>query len=548
MQATATAAMTAPPPKVIHKIPAKVQPTAAASGRPLRTVAYARVSTEKDEQELSFESQRDFYTDKIMRNPEMTFCGIYSDRGISGTQAKSRPGFQKMMRDAAAGKFDQILTKSVMRFARNTLDSLECVRKLKALGIGVIFETQGLDTRKMTNEFMLTIYSGMAQAESENISANVKWGRQKSFAKGNVSFSYGSFLGYRKGADGKPEIVPEEAVTIRRIYDSYLAGQTFRDIADSLTADGILTAMGKPQWSSQAVKSILKSEKYVGDAILQKTYVADCIEHRTERNDGILPQYYIENSHPAIIGRPIWNRVQEELARRSGKRKVKEVGTKTEQGKYSGKYALTELLICGECGTPYRRVTWSRNGQKKFVWRCISRLDYGKKYCKSSPTIEESVLKTAILESIANMARENTAVLDILKQHIGMELSGSTDSGDDPYALQSRMAELDLAIGELIEISAKESEEDYDSKFESLYAEKNALKEKLAEIKADNRHTSANQARLTEIFTILDGLKNHPLEWDERFIRQMIDCIKVMSKERIVIRFRMGTEVEANLR
>lgn len=451
----------------------------------------------------------------------------------------------RMIRDCKKGRIDLIITKSVQRFARNTLDSIEYSRMLKSLDIGIIFETQGLDTRKMSNEFMLTIFASMAQNESENISANVKWGRRKAFKNGSVHFAYKSFLGYSKGADGKPEIVPEEAEIIQRIYADFLSGTSLRDIAAGLMADDILTAKGKETWTPEVIKSVLRNEKYVGDALLQKTYIADCLTHKSKNNNGELPQYYIENNHPAIIDRRTWNQAQEELTRRGGKRKVKEVGTTTEQGKYSSKFALTELLICGECGTPYRRCTWSKNGKKKIVWRCISRLDYGKKYCKESPTLEENILQDAILGQIVELARTNTAALELLKQHIGMGLSGKSAGEDDPYAIQARIGEISTALSELYELQAKNPRDNYDSRYEALYTERNTLKEKLARIKATADHTSAEQSRLDKIFTVVDGLKNRPLDWDDQIVRQMVECVKVVSEDKIAIRFRLGVETEA---
>ncbi|MFR6394187.1 MAG: recombinase family protein [Oscillospiraceae bacterium] len=215
-----------------------------------------------------------------------------------------------------------------------------------------------------------------------------------------MSFSYKSFLGYRKGADGKPEIVPEQAVTVRQIYERFLSGRSLQQIADELTGSGIPTPMGKTVWQPGVIQSILSNEKYKGDALLGKTYTEDCISKKVRVNAGERPQYYVENNHPAIIDAATFARVQEELARRASKRKVKQVGTKTEQGKYSSKYALTELLVCGECGTPYRRCTWTVGGKKKIVWRCISRLDFGKKYCHHSPTMEEAPLQEAIMDAV----------------------------------------------------------------------------------------------------------------------------------------------------
>ena len=534
--------------KVVYTIPAKPEYTEQSQTKiTLRVAAYCRVSTDKDEQEKSFEAQTGYYTDKIMENNEWQMAGIYADEGKSGTQAPKRKDFMRMIRDCKSGKIDLIITKSVQRFARNTMDTLEYSRMLKALGIGIIFETQGLDTRKMSNEFMLTVFASMAQNESENISANVKWGRQKAFKKGSVHFAYKTFLGYRKGADGKPEIVPEEAEIIRRIYMDFLSGTSLKDIAANLTADGVPTAKGNEIWTREVVQSILRNEKYVGDALLQKTFVENCLTHKSKTNDGELPQYYVKDNHPAIIERGMWNQTQEELTRRGGKRKVKEVGTTTEQGKYSSKFALTELLICGECGTPYRRCTWSRNGKKKIVWRCISRLDYAKKYCKESPTVEENILQDAIIGAITELARTNPAALDTLKQHIGMGLTGKDADADDPYAIQARIGEITAALSELYELQAKNRSDNYDSQFEALYSERNDLKDKLEQIKADTNHASAEQSRLDQIFTVVDGIRNKPLEWDEQIVRQMVECVKIIGKDKLAIRFRIGVETEVSL-
>jgi DNA invertase Pin-like site-specific DNA recombinase len=536
--------------KTVRTIPAKPEFTqTAAALRPLKVAAYCRVSTKKDEQHLSYEAQKAFYTDKIMKAPEWQYVDIYADRGITGTSAVKRPDFMRLIRDCKKGKIDLIITKSVQRFARNTVDSLEHVRLLKSMGIGIIFETQGLDTRKMSNEFLLTVYASLAQAESENISANVKWGRQKSFKSGSVHFSYNSFLGYNKGADGRPEIEPEQAEVVRRIYSDFLSGQSRQQIADSLTAEEILTPRGCSIWQSSTVAAILRNEKYCGMAILQKTFVADCISHTIKQNNGELPMYIVENNHPAIIDKGIWNRAQEELTRRSGKRKVKQVGTKTEQGKYSSKYALTELLFCGECGTPYRRVTWSKNGKKKVVWRCISRLDYGKKYCKESPSLDEVVVQDAVLDAIAHAAARNTQVLETLKLHIGIGLSDDNNSGDDdPYAIQARIGEIEAAVTELIKLEAADGNQGtYDSRFEELHAEKCALKAKLEQIRAGTDHAAAAQSRLNGIFTAVDGLRLRPLDWDESLVRQLVECVRVVDKSRLRVAFRFGGEIDAAL-
>ena len=297
--------------------------------RPKRVAAYCRVSTDREEQEHSFETQKQMYTDMIMMKPNWQMAGIFADEGITGTIAKKRPGFMKMIEECRRGKIDIIITKSVSRFSRNNLDCLMYVRELKQKGIPIIFEKEGINTMQVSSELLISLFGGLSQAESESISMNVKMGKRHSLKNGNVSFCYSSFLGYKRGADGKPEIVPEEAEIVKRIYNEYLIGKTLKMIANGLTEDGILTPRKTTQWTGGVIKSILTNEKYKGDALLQKTFIVDCISKKAKKNNGELPMYYVENSHPAIIERSIFDRVQAEMARRSSKRKTKEVGTKT---------------------------------------------------------------------------------------------------------------------------------------------------------------------------------------------------------------------------
>lgn len=366
------------PRRTVREIPAdpRRSPETRWNDRPIRMAAYCRVSTEKEEQEKSFETQVEMYTERIMLNPHWQMAGIYADEGLTGTIAKKRPQFIKMIEDCRKGKIDAIITKSVSRFSRNNLDCLSYVRELKERGIPIIFEKEGINTLQVSSELLITLFSGLSQAESESISENVKIGKRRSAQKGNVAFSYKNMLGYRRDKDNLPEIDPEEAETVRLIFNSFLDGMSLADISQMLMRQGRKTGRGKTEWSAGGVKRILTNEKYKGDARLQKTFTVDPISKKKKKNNGELPMYYVENSHLAIVERTVFDRAQEKLARRSSIRKVKEVGTTTEQGKYSGKYALTERLYCGECGTPYRRCTWTRKGGKKIVWRCVSRLDY----------------------------------------------------------------------------------------------------------------------------------------------------------------------------
>ena len=509
--------------------------------RPKRVAAYCRVSTDREEQEHSFETQKAMYTEMIMMKPSWQTAGIYADEGITGTVAKKRPGFMKMIEDCRKGKIDMIVTKSVSRFSRNNLDCLMYVRELKQLGIPIIFEKEGINTIQVSSELLLTLFGALSQAESESISMNVKLGIRQSLKNGNVRFSYKTFLGYRKGADGQPEIVPEQADIVRRIYNDFLAGATYLEIAKRLTEEKVPTMGGGSRWFSERIKSILKNEKYKGDALLQKTYITDPISKRVKKNNGELPMYYVENSHPAIIERRIFDRVQEEIARRAGKKKVKQTGTKTELGRYSGKYALTELLYCGECGTPYRRCTWSRNGKKKIVWRCVSRLDYGKKYCKNSPSVEESRLHNAITAAITKKANSEEINIGGIMNHI--ESFGSQRDTDGIIQRQRRIAEIEKVIDDLARLNSDEAQSgELDYKFSELYAELYSVKDELEEMQSGASALDGDM--LNEMREVVTGLKNHPVEYDDKVVRQLIDCIKVMSADMIKICFKDGTVTE----
>lgn len=536
-------------PKVVRVIEA-TQPTheiAKKTYRALRVAAYCRVSTKQEEQLHSYETQVRHYTERIRSEPGWTLEGIYADRGITGTSVKNRDEFTRMIRRCKQGKIDLILVKSIARFARNTVDCLKFVRLLNDLGVVVYFEEQGIYSNQAGAEFYITIYGSIAQSESENISANVKWGKARSAKGGHVPFQYKSFLGYRKSADGQPEIDPEQAKTVRFIYERFLAGDSLGGIAQKLEDLQIPSPKGKAKWSVSTLRSILSNEKYKGDAVINKTYIKDCLSKKVMVNNGQRAKYYVENNHPAIIDVATFGRVQAELARRSSKPKTKQVGTKTEQGKYSGKYALTELLVCGECKTPYRRCTWTAGGQKKIVWRCINRLDFGKRYCHNSPTIEESVLQRAIMTAIQKIARENINVLQTLKTHLGMALDGE-HTEDNRMTLEIRIAEIDASFKALLAgISADTAASFDENAARRLMEEKAALQQQLIAMEREQVRHEQTRSRLDDIYTILDGLRNHPLEYDDSLIHQLLDCVIVDSKEQITVIFAGGLRVMQQL-
>ena len=528
-------------------IPAKVQTTESRDKyHQLRVAAYCRVSTEQEEQQNSFAVQVAYYTDLINKKKEWTLAGIFADEGISGTQTKKRTEFNRMIRMCKKKKIDLVITKSISRFARNTVDCLEYVRQLKDLGIGVIFEKENINTLKMTSEFMIALYGSFAQAESESISKNVSWGKEKAFREGKVPFQYKKLLGYRKGADGKPEIVPEEAETVRSIFNLYLDGYTLLNIAQILMDQKITTATGKSEWTKSAIQSILKNEKYVGDALLQKTFTVDCITHKVVKNNGERPMYLITDHHTPIIDRDTFNRVQQEIARRNSKRKISDQ-TKTEQGKYSGKYALSELLICGHCGTPYRRRIWTKSGNKQVVWRCISRLEHGRRYCPDSPTIKEENLHRGIIRAINNYYSCRDDIVRILKANIGSVLE--CQGQEEISSIEKRLKEIDQARTDLVGLIASGGcdEDKLDGEFAKLYAEEQDLNERLKMLKSQNQTSAETQQKLDKVTEMIEHEKFELETFDNVLVRKLIECIKVLSKNEILVIFKGGYEVRTEI-
>ncbi len=516
--------------------------------RQLRAAAYCRVSTDQEEQLTSYEAQVAYYTDKIMSNHEWTLAGIFADEGITGTSVKKRTNFLRMIRLCRKGKIDIILTKSISRFARNTVDCLNYIRELKELGIAVIFENENINTMKADTEIIITMLAGFAQAQSESISQNVRWGKRQAFKSGKVSFQYSRIYGYERGENDKPRVVPEQAAVVRRIFQSYLAGSSVPDIKRMLEAEGIAAAGGKPQWSVSALQYMLRNEKYCGDALLQKTFVENCISKKTRKNNGELPKYLVQNHHEAIIDRTLFEKVQAEIARRAGKRKVSDKTSKTGQSKYSGRYALTELLICGNCGTPYKRVTWSKRGKKKIVWRCISRLDYGTKYCKSSPTVDEERLQAAVLKAINAMMSNRERLIGILKTNLEITLSEKSSGATNPYAIENRIRELQDSMMELVVVAAKAGNaESYEDKFKEISEEIKSLQKKLEQYQAEQNGPDELARQIDDICKALEDAPFEITEYSNNIVRQFIDTIKVVNEDKLLFIFKGGITMEQPL-
>ena len=516
--------------------------------RQLRVAAYCRVSTDQEEQLTSYEAQMAYYTEKIMTNPEWTMAGIFADEGITGTSVKKRAEFLKMIRLCRKGKIDMILTKSISRFARNTVDCLNFVRELKELGIAIIFETENINTLTTDTEVFITMLAGFAQAQSESMSQSIRWGKRQSFKSGKVTFQYKRMYGYKRGEDDQPHIIPEQAEVVKRIFESYLAGMSVANIKKMLEAEGIPAAGGKPQWSEGALQYLLRNEKYCGDALLQKTFVENCMNKKTRKNNGELPKYLVQNHHVGIIDRHLFERVQAEIARRAGKRKVSDKTSKTQQSKYSSRYALTELLVCGDCGTAFRRVTWAKRGKKKVVWRCISRLDYGTKYCKKSPTIEEERLHAAVLRAINAMMSDREKLIGIIKTNLAATLSENRGEAINPLLIENRLNELDNNLSELIAITTKEKTSHlYEAQFKAISDEMASLRKKREQYRTEMYSSDELTRQIDDICRALQNAPFESTEYSDSVVRQFIDTIKVMSEDKLLIIFKGGIQMEQPL-
>lgn len=533
--------------KRISVIPPKLQFSQKTSFKvkKLRVAAYCRVSTEHEEQENSYEAQIAYYTQLINENDNWVLAGIYADDGKSATNTKKRDDFNAMIEDALNGKIDMIITKSVSRFARNTVDSLQTIRKLKEHNIPVIFEKENVNTMDGKGELLLTILSSLAQEESRNISENVKWGIARKFEKGKVVVNHNKFMGYTKDENGTLVIVPEEAEVVRLVFRLYLEGYSAQRIADYLQENKIKTATGLDVWQDTVITGMLKNEKYMGDALLQKTYTVDFINKKRVKNNGIVPQYYVEDDHEAIIPKQIFYKVQEEMARRSALYGKK--GNKNQKKGYSSLYALTGKLICSECGQEFRHVIWTQNGKKRNVWRCGNRLDHGKKYCKYSKTIDENILNNAVMNAIYEIVKNEGEFVDAFRQNV-IRIIGSygeiKDSETNTYdgMIQKKQEEMVLLIEENAKLGAYT--EAFDERYRKIADEIAELKDAQNEYKRRKRLAYNYEQRVKDMDTFLENRANQIPEFDDDLVRRLIDNIQIVSDEMLIIHFQSGIVIK----
>ena len=493
-----------------------------------RVAAYARVSTNSEEQATSYEAQVSYYTEHIKSNSEWKFVHVYTDKGITGTNMKKREGFNQMIEDALAGKIDLIITKSVSRFARNTVDSLTTIRKLKAQGIEVYFEEQNIYTLDSKGELMLTIMSSLAQEESRSISENVTWGQRKRFADGKVSMPYKHFLGYRKGANGEPEIVEEEAEVVRRIYRMFLDGKTPFGIAQALMEDGIPTPCGKTKWSTSTILSILGNEKYKGDAILQKTFCTDFLTKKMKVNEGEVPQYYVENSHPAIVSSEMHDLVQQELERRKEQRR-----------QHNGTGIFSDKLICGCCGHPYGCKVWHSNDQyRRVVWRCNAKYRNQKK-C-TTPHLTEDEIQAAFISAMNRLITNRKTIIADCKM-LMKQLTDCAELTAEEQKLDEEMEVLSELLRRAIEQNAHEAidQEEYNRRYDSLNERFKGLEARAEEIAAEKRRRQYMRNNFRQFIATIDKA-DLVSEFSPEAWTALVESVTVNAKDDIRFNFRNG--------
>lgn len=515
--------------------------------RQKRVAAYCRVSTEEEEQQSSFETQVSYYTQLIMNNPDWQMVGIFADEGISGTQTKKRTEFLKLMQLCEEGKVDLILVKSISRFARNTLDTLSYVRRLKEKNIAVIFEKENINTLDISSEMILTLYSSFAQAESESISKNITWAKRKEFKQGKVTMSCKNLFGYQDGQDGEWQIVPEEARIINLMDIAFLSGMSLGQIKRLLEQQGIKTLKGKESWQTGTIKQILKSEKYMGDVLLQKTFTVDVLSHKQKKNKGELPQYYVRDHHSAIRTREIAYLIQAEFARRNAIR-CNDTTKGIKKGKYSSQYALTELLVCGECGTAYRRVTWAKRGKKKIVWRCINRLVNGTEYCKCSPTMEEGALQEAIVRAMNQYIENRDDLRWLLKESINE--AKKIIPVDNQNDIDEKIQNLEQAVLDLSELLSRTSGDmDYfDYKFRELEEELVQLYNQKQNSQIIGHMQIDFENLDTELLEFIGQQEFDMHQYNDMLMRKVIQRVTVLQKDKIEVIFKDGKRMEVLVR
>ncbi len=522
--------------KTVRVIPATIDRYTASpidTPRKRRVAGYARVSTDLLEQLTSYEAQIDYYTRYIKNHEGWEFVKVYTDEGITGTSTKHRDGFNEMIKDALDGKIDLIIAKSVSRFARNTVDSLSTIQKLREHNVECYFEKENVYTFDSKGDLLLTFMSGLAQEESRNISENTTWGQRKRFADGDVTFAYSRFLGYDKGADGKIVINEEQAAIVRRIYKMYLQGYTFTGIARKLTEDGVLTVTGKTKWRDTAIKSILTNEKYKGDALLQKTYTVDFLSKKVKKNDGEVQQYYIEGNHEAIIPPETFDAVQRMIE-----------GSKSKKTRKSSTSVFSGRVLCGDCGSVIGSKVWHSNDKyRKVIWQCNNKFK-NKKKC-STPHLTEAELQAAFVSAVNKII----PMSDELQKDFeaSAALFDTTELQEKAAALQDQLDTIADKMDACVERNARfaQNQDEFNSEYGKLETRYNSLKKKADSVSDEIANRQIRKSRIRDFLKELDRQEAAVAKFDEQLFITLVDNMTVFAKDDIRVAFVNGTEIKA---
>ena len=495
-----------------------------------RVAAYARVSTDSFEQLTSYAAQIDYYTKYITKHNGWEFVEVYTDEGITGTSTKRREGFKRMIADALGGKIDLIITKSVSRFARNTVDSLSTIRQLKEKGVECYFEKENIWTFDGKGELLLTLMSSLAQEESRSNSENCIWGKRKCMRDGKVYIAYSNFLGYDRGPGGKLVINPEQAETVRRIFSLFLQGNTCRSIAKRLTAEGIKTPMGYDKWTSERIISILRNEKYKGDALLQKRFLDGYLTKKPIKNTGQLPQYYVSGNHEAIIEPDVFDMVQREYKRRT-----------SGDTHYGSVHAFTSTVFCSVCGAKYgSRIKPLKTVPRQLYWTCAhTACDCRKQWIRDEDmqrifisALNKLLLIRSEIESEYTSSQKtvyDTESLNTELQRVQDELQTTAES-------LNRLQTGSKSSQPRIAGSAVHAE--LNRKYSELLSACRTLEDEISE------KTAARVAN-DLFFAELKKLPETVSEFDPVVYRSLVDRMIIYSKDRVTVRFKNGTEIDS---
>jgi DNA invertase Pin-like site-specific DNA recombinase len=521
----------------IRTIPASINrftATPLTEQRKRRVAGYARVSTDKEDQVTSYEAQVDYYTKYIQSREDWTFIGVFTDEGITATNTKKRDGFNKMVALALSGGIDLIVTKSVSRFARNTVDSLSTIRKLKDAGCEVYFEKENIFTFDSKGELLITLMSSLAQEESRSISENCVWGQRKRFADGKVCVPYKRFLGYDRHESGDGLAVNEEqAVIVRRIYKMFLDGATPHIIANTLTDEGIPSPGGKEKWYARTVQSILTNEKYKGDALLQKSYTVDFLSKRKKMNEGEVPQWYVENSHEGIVSDEVFAMVQLEIERR-----------KSGTNRHSGVGIFASKIKCGTCGGWFGSKLWHSNSKyKRTIYQCNQKFKNEEK-C-DTPHLYEEQIKAAFVTAVNKLLADKDSIIADFQEFKSV-LFDTTALDKEQSELQSELAVAAELIQKCIAENARVAldQAEYQKRYDALSERYDKAKARLAEVEELLRQTKSRKEMFESFMKRLGRQDGLLTEFSEGLWTALLDFATVYKDGKITFTFKNGMTFE----